>query len=309
MMQRSWRSRVRLGPARTGAGVAPTLALTVALTAGCVSGPERNPLPLQPAPSGPSAAGPASVSHAMPDDVVRMLFPATGRESRWAQGLDAFGQQIGHAVARSCARSHGAAAPEGPPPTFIRLSDLPDLAFIRRHGFTTSAEVPLPDPAAGSPAPARDAARQEPRRCEASARAAVKRFRELYAPLQRRWWRRIAAVRDEPRVARALEELPGCLDRHGAPAGSEDAFFALVDTRLQRSDSPAAADRTDRRLGAGYAACMEPVEAVRRPLRRQLRQEFTARHAQQTARVRQHLVPEIRRLERRHGIRISFPVP
>ncbi|MFJ5831754.1 hypothetical protein [Streptomyces sp. NPDC093089] len=65
----------------------------------------------------------------------------------------------------------------------------------------------------------------------------------------------------------ALRTLPGCLTWYGVEVEDEDGFFALVDRTVQGIEDGSEAARADRGLGAAYAACMAPVEAVREPLR------------------------------------------
>jgi hypothetical protein len=71
-----------------------------------------------------------------------MLFPATGAESRWTQGLDVFVRQVSRATAASCAHDHGIGLPEDVPVAFIRFFEVPDLDFIALHGLSESAQVP-----------------------------------------------------------------------------------------------------------------------------------------------------------------------
>src|SRR5436305_7768 len=77
----------------------------------------------------------APVTHDIPADVVPMVLPVTGADTRWTQGLDAFLQAARYSALRDCVRAHGLAMPDVPPPMFVRYMDIPDLAYIRAHGF------------------------------------------------------------------------------------------------------------------------------------------------------------------------------
>lgn len=239
---------------------------------------------------------PPTASHGLPADVIAMVLPATGAESRWTQGLDAFGQLVRLATSRECGLPE-----DGPPPAFIRLSDLPDLEFIERHGLTLSATPPIPDQKP-SPRPAATAD------CQQRAEAAVKEFKELYAGLQSRWWRALGELRSHPQVTGTLDGLAECLDRHGISAATEQEFFAKADSRLMALDGTAMA-RADHELGAAYASCMRPVEAAREPLRAALRADFVAANQTEVDHLRQTMPSRIRELEQRHGIKFSYPVP
>lgn len=284
--------------AAAAAPAAVLAAVLAALLAACSAGPGP--------PDAPSpATAQARVGHALPDDPVRMLFPATGAETRWAQGLDAFGQQVAHATTASCAQRRGVRLPPSAPPAFIRFFELPDLDFIARHGFRQSAPVPMP---ASSPTATRSASPDVIRRCHAEGAAAAAALRAAYAPLQELWFRELTSLRRRPGTVGALRALFGCLAEHGVHARDEKGFFTLVDTRL---NSAASADvrRTDRALGRAYASCMRPVEAVREPARLRLRARFLADHADDVRELRKTLVPSLRRAEERYGLRLSFPVP
>ncbi|WP_410538492.1 hypothetical protein [Streptomyces sp. KL2] len=282
---------------------AATAAAITALLAGCSAGAGTpGGTPSRTGAEPPSAA---RLTHVLPGDPVRMVLPATGAETRWTQGLDAFGQQVAHIVSADCASERGAGLPDGPPPAFIRLSELPDLDFLARHGFSRSADLPAPEASPTAPGTGDPAA---VRHCQDEGRAAAERLRGAYAPLQGRWFRELASLRGDPAAARALRGLPGCLAGHGIEVGDEDGFFALADTRLN-SAAPAERPRVDRELGRAYASCMRPVEAVREPARLRMREDFLAEHADEVRELRRTLVPALRRAEERYGPRLSFPAP
>lgn len=279
------------------------LAAAAAILAACSA--DAGPPGASPA---PPVAPAASVSHALPDDPVRMLLPATGAETRWSQGLDTFGQQVAHAAAVACAHNRGIdLPPTQPPPAFIRLFELPDLDFVARHGFSQSAVVPDRTPVA-SPDAARSGTPDAIRSCLAAGAAAAKALRDAYAPLQQRWFSELTSLRRDPATVRALGTLPSCLAGHGINVPDENGFFALADARLQ-SAAPVDAPHTDRALGRVYAACMRPVEAVREPARLRLRTRFLTEHAAQVGELRKNLVASLRQAEKRYGVRLSFPAP
>ncbi|CAM5460977.1 hypothetical protein [Streptomyces fimicarius] [Streptomyces griseus] len=254
----------------------------------------------------PTADSAAQVTHALPKDPLAMLLPATGAEARWTQGLDTFGQQVAHTVMASCASKGGFDLPQdAPPPAFIRLFELPDLDFIARHGFSHSAEVPLP---AAPAATGRSGSPDEVRRCQDEGAAAVGVLRGTYASLQAAWFKELGSLDDDPATVEALAALPDCLAGHDIEVSGEDGFFRHTDTRLQ-SVAPADLPRENRVLGSAYADCMRPVEAVREPIRERLRTDFLADHAAELGKVRETLVPSLRGAEEQHGVRLSFPAP
>ncbi|MGW2559346.1 hypothetical protein ACWCXB_08900 [Streptomyces sp. NPDC001514] len=280
--------------ARTAAAAA-----TFLLAVACSTGP---------GPSGstsPAPDTPARVTYAPPDDPVRMLFPTTGAETRWTQGLDVFGQQVARTVAASCARDSGIGLPDQAPPAFIPFSGVPDLEFLAQHGFGYSAEVPDP---ASSPAPSRSGSPAEVRRCLDEGASAARLTRDAYAPFQRLWFRELASLRRDPATIRAFGALPGCLAEHGFQVRDEDSFLGLVDSRLLSADS-ADFSHVNRELGRAYASCMRPVEAVREPARLRLRTRFLTDHADQVRELRKNLFPSLHRAEQRYGVRLIFPAP
>ncbi|WP_329286243.1 hypothetical protein [Streptomyces sp. NBC_00691] len=260
-------------------------------------------------PTAPGPARPPTVARGLPAerDLTAMVLPATGTDSRLTQGLDGFAQLVGHARLQECAERAGVRPAEVPPPVYIGWSDLPDLGFIGRHGLTMS--VPALPSASPSGRAAGRADRAAQQRCEAEGRAAAKEFKDLYSPLQSLWWPEVSAVRDDPRAREALRTLPGCLTRYGVEVEDEDGFFALVDRTVQGIEDGAEAARADRGLGAAYAVCMAPVEAVREPLRAARRTAFEAAHRDELRALERGLLPRIRELEHRHGLTFGHPVP
>ncbi|MGW3287233.1 hypothetical protein ACWDR3_21610 [Streptomyces sp. NPDC001002] len=277
--------------------------LTTAVATACTAAPAERPV------SGPRAATvtPARLSDALPADLVRMVLPATGAESRWTQGLDVFTQQVQQAAAASCADEHGFTLPASAPVAFIRFSELPDLDFIARHGTSESATVPAPS---ASPAPARTGTTAEVRACLARGTAAAETLRDRYVDVQGEWFGTITSLRRDPATLRALRTLPDCFTRYGIEARDEQAYFALADRLMQSADASELPAR-ERELGQAYAACMRPVEAVREPARATLRTRFLAdpEHADAVRALRTTLVPALRAAEKRYGVPLVFPQP
>ncbi|OIJ69807.1 hypothetical protein [Streptomyces mangrovisoli] len=255
----------------------------------------------------PAAVTSARLSTALPADPVRMVLPATGAESRWAQGLEVFVQQVQRAAEVSCARTRGFTLPATVPATFIRFSELPDLDFIARHGTSQSATVPQPST---SPAPTRTGTTAEVQACLTQGKAAATSLRDRYSEVQGQWFGTIATLRRDPATLRALRTLPGCFSRYGIEADSEQAYFALADKRMQEADV-SELPAQEHELGQAYATCMRPVEAVREPARAKLRTGFLAKpeHADAVRALRTTLVPALRSAEKRYGVRLVFPAP
>ncbi|WP_432129230.1 hypothetical protein [Streptomyces sp. bgisy082] len=237
-------------------------------------------------------------SYTEPGDIGPMLFPSTGAETRFTQGLDGFLELAQDVYTRACGR--GGDTADGPPPMFVRRMALPDLVHIQAHGFSST---PVPRP------PVTRRATAVP--CDAdTARAEILAVKKLFVPLQAQWWNTVDTLDKSPEVRRAFEGLRTCLPAHGVAATDEDAFFGLVDSRLNALDGePRAAAREDRRLGAVYARCMAPVETVREKLREQRRVAFLDAHSAEVERLRAVLPERLRQLEERYGIRYGVPVP
>ncbi|MFI1103940.1 hypothetical protein [Streptomyces melanogenes] len=257
---------------------------------GDVSGPARP----RSSPA-PASTPPVPITYAMPKDVTVLVLPATGAETRWSQGLDAFAQAVGDASAHACAQAHRTALPDRPPPAFIRRAELPDLAFIRRHGFS-AVLAPLPYPR-GTPTGSASPAGQ---RCLRQGEDATRGLRSVYVDTQTAWMRELAKVRTAPTVREAYRSFAPCLARHGITATDEAGLFALADRRL-------AADRTDADLAIAYATCMAPIEAARSPLRTRQRDRFIASHRATLQELQRTLPARIHRLEADLGVRLSFP--
>ncbi|MGW1211448.1 hypothetical protein ACWD5F_17645 [Streptomyces sp. NPDC002499] len=294
--------------------------LMVVAIAGC--SPSANPAPHRSDRSGQSGQSDAArrttaaarLSHALPQDPIPMVLPATGADTRLTVGLGTFGQTVGAAVTARCAQDAGRPRPQGPPPMFVRLGTLPDLDLLERDGFNGGPAPDLPsvlrttsDSASAVPGAASDDA--VVRRCAAAGADAVRGLDALVSPLQSKWWNRLDALAARPQVRHVLAQLPACLERrHGLRVSSEDDFFALVDSRLaRRADDADAFAAEDRELAGAYADCMRPVEAVREPLREKLRERFVAENGHEIAALRAKLGPTMEQLEKRHGVGFSFP--
>ncbi|MEV5607336.1 hypothetical protein [Streptomyces sp. NPDC052225] len=247
-------------------------------------------------------APPTTVTRAMPSDIAAVLLPSTGPQTRWAQGLDTFGTLAAKAATRSCADSHGVTMPQTMPGMFFRIMEIPDLPFIRLHGFDGGFAPGESSTAAPAAAPASPSPAQQ--RCTREGMKAGRELKDIYVPLQSKWWTRTASLRRDPRVEAAFRHFGACLSDHDVPAKDENAFFALADRRMQAGDTAGA-----QHLGNVYATCMTPVEAVREPLRKKLNAQFRAAHASELKRLNTALPAKIHELEKRYGIQISFPAP
>ncbi|SOB85882.1 hypothetical protein [Streptomyces sp. 1331.2] len=281
------------------------LCAVLALTAGCSA---ADPGPAAPsAPSAvsapPPAAAPAAVAYGLPPDLTPVLLPASGPDTRLTQGLDGFTSLVRERATRACLDAARVRVPDAPPPMFIRQFEIPDLAHIARHGFSASTvpDTTAPAPAATSADPAVQ------RRCDQEGAKAAGDLQSGYGPLQSRWFSGLAAVEQDAAVLAARRGLPDCLSAQGVRADSEQHFFDQVDRTLQGAATDQAASAEDRRLGAAYATCMQPVEAAREPLRAALRDSFVREHAAELAQVRDALPGRIAELERRYSIRFAAP--
>ncbi|MEU8616300.1 hypothetical protein [Streptomyces sp. NPDC048623] len=286
-------------PRRTTAPVPVALAALAALAGLTACSAEPAPPAAPAAPQHRPAAVP--VTTALPADVADMVLPTTGEQTRWTQGLDAFGRLAADTAVRACLAETRTPAPPHEPPAFVRFSEIPDLPFIGRNGFNGVIVPGSADPAPDRPA-AGAGQQQVQNRCMDTGRTVDQSLRTLYVKLQGQWFQEEAGLRRHPQVVAALRGFGPCLAAHKVEAADENAFFALVDRRLQDGDTAG-----EHALAGTYATCMKPVEDVRGELRRALGERFRAAHRQEIAALGTALPARIRDLERRYSVRISFP--
>lgn len=294
------RAAARTAPLLVAAGVLAGLTACSgptgpSVSAGPTAAPAQDGLPQRPAP-----AATVPVTSAMPADVADMVLPTTGAQTRWTQGLDAFGRLAADTAVRDCLAEQKTPAPPHEPPAFVRFSDIPDLPFIARNGFNG---VIVPGAADGSKdRPAEGAGQKVQERCMRTGMAVDQSLRSLYLKVQGQWFQQESSLRDHPRVVAALRGFGPCLAAHKVEARDENAFFALVDRRLQAGDTAG-----EHALAGAYAVCMKPVEDVRAELRKPLAARFRTAHREDIAALNTTLPARIHELERRYSVRISFP--
>ncbi|MGW4163412.1 hypothetical protein [Streptomyces sp. NPDC004788] len=264
-------------------------------SSGPTAAPAQDGLPQRPS---PTATVP--VTSALPADAADMVLPTTGVQTRWTQGLDAFGRLAADTAVRECLAERNTPAPPHEPPAFVRFSDIPDLPFIARNGFNG---VIVPGAADSSKdRPAEGAGQKVQERCMQTGMAVDQGLRSLYLKVQGQWFQEESSLRNHPRVVAALRGFGPCLAGHKVEARDENAFFALVDARLQTGDTTG-----EHALAGAYAVCMKPVEDVRSELRKPLAARFRADHREDIAALNKALPAKIHELERRYSVRISFP--
>jgi hypothetical protein len=230
-----------------------------------------------------------------------MLFPTSGPETRWTQGLGRFVSAVRHASLRSCVRSHGVPMPLVPPPMFGGFYDIPDLGHIRDHGFSQSTKDPDPHPDVSASAVAVQ------KSCVTASRQSVQGVQALYASLQAKWLGTMASLGTDPDVVAAYRTLPACLARHAVRAADEQSFFAVLAARMRSVVGKPGAERVERELATHYATCMAPIESVRVAKRLELRRAFLAEHAADVEQVRLVLLPQLEQLQRTSGVQLVYP--
>ncbi|MCB8907973.1 MULTISPECIES: hypothetical protein [unclassified Streptomyces] len=283
-------------PAARPATLLVAAGVLAGLTA-CSAPPEQAAAPAPP----PHPAATVAVTSAMPADIADMVVPTTGEQTRLSQGLDAFGRLAADKALRTCLAEHRTPAPPHEPPAFVRFSDIPDLPFIDRNGFN-GVIVPGAADATGD-RPAEGAGRGIQDRCMKTGTSVEQSLRTLYVDVQGSWFREESSLRAHPRVLAALRSFGPCMADRQIEAPDENAFFALVDQRMQAGDTTG-----ERTLARAYSACMKPAEDVRSELRKALGTRFRADHRQEIDALNTALPAKIREFERRYGVRISFPV-
>jgi hypothetical protein len=280
-------------------GWRPILAalLLSASIAGCARG---SPPPLLSASAQRiGAAGPISATppaSSQQEAVVAMLLPTSGTEARWTQGLLRFVWAVRYQSTRACVRARGVPMPLVPPPLFVRFYALPDLDFIRRHGFSTEVRDPERHPAG----PPSQAVATTQRACQQAAGQLAQDMQSTYAGLQAEWLDSLGALQADPGVEAAYRAVPRCFASHQVRASTEAAFFTV----LARQRGAAA----QHRLAVVYAACLAPVEKLRTAKRQAMRAGFLARHEQEVRALEATLVPQLQALSRNTGVPIVFPV-
>lgn len=96
------------------------------------------------------------------------------------------------------------------------------------------------------------------------------RFNTAVVDLGSRWTAISESVQGDPAVVRAYSGFVGCLHRAGINVADEDAFFAYVDGLHN--------ERAQYEAAQLYLPCITPVEKVRLPLRKSMRETFIADH-------------------------------
>lgn len=282
-------------------GVLTGLACLTGLTglAACSAPPEQTAAAPAPPPR-PAVTATVAVTSAMPADIVDMVLPTTGEQTRLTQGLDAFGRLAADKALRTCLAEQRTPAPPHEPPAFVRFSDIPDLPFIARNGFNGVIVPGAADPS--DDRPAEGAGRGVQDRCMKTAAAVEQTLRSVYVAVQSSWFQEESSLRAHPRVIAALKGFGPCMTGRKIAAPDENAFFALVDQRMQAGDTTG-----ERTLARAYSACAKPAEDVRAELRKALGTRFRADHRQEIDALNTALPAKIREYERRYDVRISFP--
>lgn len=244
----------------TPLGVVPLL---VALLASC---------------SSHSAARTANGSHArlavtaLSPDLVSAYFPVSGAEPDQPSAVRALFDEVRQNALSACTKAEGFRVPgfQGEAP--IHLATMPDLNFIRAHGFNIVSHVDVGENLTTAPPAKWQAFERAFQHCGAVADASVSRFTTTVLPLASQWMTTADSVQDDPAVVRAYAGFVTCLHKAGVNVADEMGFFGYVDGLHNDQAQYEVASKV-------YLPCITPVEKVRLPLRESLRATFFNDHA------------------------------
>ncbi|MFF4189010.1 hypothetical protein ACFYZ9_38050 [Streptomyces sp. NPDC001691] len=290
-------------PRSLGAPGAVLVGTLLTLSSGC-SAPTAG-APTRPDASAPAVEPATPVSYGLPQDVMPMVLPTGGADTRLTQGLEGFTSLIRSETVRACFTSAHAKLPDAPPAMFVRLYEIPDLETIAHNGFAPATVPGQQLSPAGGAAPDNALVQS----CGQKGDAAAAELQSVYGPLFSRWLGGLAPLETQDTVVSARKTFTGCLADKGVRAKDENDFFNGVDKKIQAIDDRDAMKAEDRRLGAIYATCMKPVEAAREPLRAKAREQYVAEHKDELAQIRTSLPERVATMEKRYGIRFSVPTP
>ncbi len=239
--------------------------LAALLVSGCSAGghsPSRSTSPR-------GAAGGLSVGNLSPD-LLTGYFPVSGAEMNQPSAIKALNDEIYQNRNSACMKKQGYRIPgfqrEGP----VHAETAPDLGYIKAHGFliTGSGDVGV-DLSTASVA-AQHAFGSALGRCSTQAMSPLAQFSAAVDLLSSRWTTISESVQDDPAVVRAYMRFVSCLHKAGINVADEDGFFAYVDGLHN--------ERAQYQAAQIYLPCIAPVETVRLPLRKSLRETFIADH-------------------------------
>ena len=176
-----------------------------------------------------------------------------------------------------------------------RYFDFPDLPEIAETGFgltaPTARDTQL-NPYDGVPEELRDQFLLDLDQCTANAVDAVATdpdsvsAEEVFAaaaPLQDLWFAEIAVIDKLSEVVQAFEDWKGCMSASGYNPTTHVGFFVDVDENvipLLETDFEAAR-QAEMAVANTYAQCMEPVEAIRQPIRDDARAAFLSDYSEE----------------------------
>lgn len=238
------------------------LPLAGLLVSGCtsdhgISSPSRGP-----------AAG-LSAGNLSPD-LLTGYFPVSGAQMNQPSAIKTLYDQIQQNGYSACMKKQGYRVPgfqrEGP----VHAETAPDLGYIKAHGFLITGSSDVGDDLSTASVAAQQAFGNALGRCGKLAMVPLARFSAAVDLLSSRWTTISESVQGDPAVVRAYTRFVSCLHRAGINVADEDAFLAYVDGLHN--------ERAQYQAAQIYLPCITPVETVRLPLRKSLRETFIADH-------------------------------
>lgn len=204
-------------------------------------------------------------------DLLTAYFPVSGAEMNQPSAIKTLYDEIYQNGYSACMKKQGFSVGgfegEGP----VHAETFPDFSYIKAHGFLIYGRSDLSFNADKLSASAQQAYGSALSRCSTQAMAPLDRFNTAVVDLGSRWTTISESVQGDPAVVRAYTGFVSCLHRAGINVADEDAFFAYVDG-LRASES------AQYQAAQLYVPCIAPVEKVRLPLRKSMRETFIADH-------------------------------
>lgn len=229
-------------------------------------------------------------------DIIGGLFPATAADASNMSSLASLFGSVFQLDLKGCMADAG-----------FQL-DLPDLDLSRRHydfpdldlissigfGFSQSLQSPASafDPLENIPLELREQFRTDQDRCYLAYVEEhgdpMAQIEGVAGTLQSLWYNELAAIDSSPEIVAEFLTWRQCMADGGHRVDSHESFFPELDITLLGllGDDPQAADLEAARaeeLAAAelYVACMQPLEAVRQPIRDEARRLFLEDNAEE----------------------------
>jgi len=224
------------------------------------------------------AARTANGSHArlavtaLSPDLVSAYFPVSGAEQDQPSAILALFDGVRQNARSACMKAEGFREPGFQGELPVHQGTMPDLNFIRAHGFNIVSHADVGENLTTAPPAEWQAFERAFQHCGGVADASVSRFTTTVLPLAGSWMTIADSVQEDPAVVRAYAGFATCLHKAGINVADEAGFFAYGDGLHNDQAQYEVASKV-------YLPCIIPVEKVRLPLRESLRATFFNDHS------------------------------